>query len=31
MEGRWAVVAYVVIPGIGGSDERHWQSRWEKR
>ncbi|MFE3179340.1 RBBP9/YdeN family alpha/beta hydrolase [Streptomyces violascens] len=25
------MVAYVVIPGIDGSDERHWQSRWEKR
>ncbi|NUS10737.1 MAG: serine hydrolase family protein, partial [Streptomyces sp.] len=23
------MVAYVVIPGIDGSDERHWQSRWE--
>ncbi|MEU3598908.1 alpha/beta hydrolase [Streptomyces sp. NPDC006798] len=25
------MVAYVIIPGIYGSDERHWQSRWEKR
>ena len=25
------MVAYVVIPGIDGSDERHWQSLWEKR
>ncbi|MFD5869672.1 RBBP9/YdeN family alpha/beta hydrolase [Streptomyces sp. NPDC060322] len=23
------MVAYVIIPGIGGSDERHWQSVWE--
>ncbi|MFD6275439.1 RBBP9/YdeN family alpha/beta hydrolase [Streptomyces sp. NPDC060209] len=25
------MVAYVIIPGIGGSDERHWQSLWEDR
>lgn len=25
------MVAYVIIPGIDGSDERHWQSLWEKR
>lgn len=25
------MVAYVVIPGINGSDERHWQSRWESQ
>jgi len=25
------MVAYVIIPGIDGSDERHWQSFWEKR
>ncbi|MFD4599533.1 RBBP9/YdeN family alpha/beta hydrolase [Streptomyces sp. NPDC058464] len=24
------MVAYVIIPGIDGSDERHWQSRWER-
>ncbi|WP_089103582.1 RBBP9/YdeN family alpha/beta hydrolase [Streptomyces hyaluromycini] len=24
------MVAYVIIPGIDGSDERHWQSRWEQ-
>lgn len=24
------MVAYVIIPGIGGSDERHWQSVWEE-
>jgi predicted alpha/beta hydrolase family esterase len=24
------VVAYVVIPGIDGSDEQHWQSSWER-
>ncbi|MGC7101835.1 RBBP9/YdeN family alpha/beta hydrolase [Amycolatopsis lurida] len=23
------MVAYVIIPGIDGSDERHWQSLWE--
>ncbi len=28
---RWqAVVAYVFIPGIDGSDERHWQTLWER-
>ncbi|MEU1369122.1 alpha/beta fold hydrolase [Streptomyces sp. NPDC005803] len=25
------MVAYVIIPGIDGSDEWHWQSLWEKR
>ncbi|MEU3743744.1 MULTISPECIES: RBBP9/YdeN family alpha/beta hydrolase [Streptomyces] len=25
------MVAYVIIPGIDGSDDRHWQSVWEKR
>ncbi|MET9252146.1 alpha/beta hydrolase [Streptomyces sp. NPDC003717] len=25
------MVAYVIIPGIDGSDERHWQSRWEEQ
>ncbi|WP_308403909.1 RBBP9/YdeN family alpha/beta hydrolase [Streptomyces rhizoryzae] len=25
------VVAFVIIPGIDGSDERHWQSRWERQ
>ncbi|MFD7631689.1 RBBP9/YdeN family alpha/beta hydrolase [Streptomyces sp. NPDC059851] len=25
------MVAYVIIPGIDGSDDRHWQSLWEKR
>ncbi|MFI0718852.1 RBBP9/YdeN family alpha/beta hydrolase [Streptomyces sp. NPDC021224] len=24
------MVAYVVIPGIDGSDELHWQSRWQQ-
>jgi serine hydrolase len=23
------MAAYVIIPGIDGSDERHWQSLWE--
>jgi serine hydrolase len=28
---RWqAVVAYVIIPGIHGSDEQHWQSEWQR-
>jgi serine hydrolase len=25
------MVAYVIIPGIDGSDERHWQSLWESQ
>lgn len=25
------MVAYVIIPGIDGSDERHWQSLWEEQ
>jgi predicted alpha/beta hydrolase family esterase len=25
------MTAYVIIPGIDGSDERHWQSLWENR
>ncbi|MYX94778.1 serine hydrolase family protein [Streptomyces sp. SID486] len=25
------MVAYVIIPGIDGSDERHWQSLWERQ
>lgn len=25
------MVSYVVIPGIDGSDEQHWQTLWEKR
>ncbi|RKN40130.1 RBBP9/YdeN family alpha/beta hydrolase [Streptomyces hoynatensis] len=25
------MTAYVVIPGIDGSDERHWQTRWERQ
>ncbi|MFJ6849649.1 RBBP9/YdeN family alpha/beta hydrolase [Streptomyces sp. NPDC091271] len=25
------MVAYIIIPGIGGSDEHHWQSLWERR
>ncbi|MGX1884773.1 RBBP9/YdeN family alpha/beta hydrolase [Streptomyces sp. NPDC055287] len=25
------MVAYVIIPGIHGSDERHWQSLWESQ
>ncbi|MGW7682766.1 RBBP9/YdeN family alpha/beta hydrolase [Kribbella sp. NPDC054772] len=22
-------MTFVIIPGLDGSDERHWQSRWE--
>ncbi|CCB71256.1 RBBP9/YdeN family alpha/beta hydrolase [Streptantibioticus cattleyicolor] len=25
------MVAYVIIPGIDGSDDRHWQTVWERR
>ncbi|MGK5557044.1 RBBP9/YdeN family alpha/beta hydrolase [Actinomadura kijaniata] len=25
------MVAYVIIPGIDGSDEQHWQTLWERR
>ncbi|MEU9456506.1 alpha/beta fold hydrolase [Streptomyces sp. NPDC048277] len=25
------VVAYVIIPGIDGSDEQHWQTVWERQ
>ncbi|BAJ76586.1 predicted esterase of the alpha/beta hydrolase fold [Microbacterium testaceum StLB037] len=25
------MVAYVIVPGIGGSGEQHWQTRWERR
>lgn len=25
------MVAYVVIPGIGGSDGQHWQTAWERQ
>ena len=25
------MVSYVIIPGIDGSDEGHWQSLWERR
>lgn len=25
------MVAYVVIPGIDGSDQEHWQTLWEQR
>lgn len=24
------MAAYVIIPGINGSDEQHWQSEWER-
>ncbi|MFJ9817517.1 RBBP9/YdeN family alpha/beta hydrolase [Streptomyces sp. NPDC101151] len=30
-EGRLAMVAYVIIPGIDGSDEQHWQSWWANK
>ncbi|GAA4160762.1 alpha/beta hydrolase [Gryllotalpicola daejeonensis] len=25
------MVAYVIIPGIGGSDNEHWQSHWQRQ
>ncbi|MDT0317537.1 RBBP9/YdeN family alpha/beta hydrolase [Streptomyces millisiae] len=25
------MVAYVIVPGLDGSDENHWQTRWERR
>jgi predicted alpha/beta hydrolase family esterase len=25
------MVGYVIVPGIGGSDEAHWQTRWEQQ
>jgi predicted alpha/beta hydrolase family esterase len=25
------MTVYVIIPGIGGSDEKHWQSLWESQ
>ncbi|MDQ1077102.1 putative alpha/beta hydrolase family esterase [Microbacterium testaceum] len=25
------MVAYVIVPGIGGSGEQHWQTHWERR
>ncbi|MEV0838683.1 alpha/beta hydrolase [Actinocatenispora sera] len=31
MKRWWAVVAYVIIPGIDGSDEAHWQSLWQRQ
>jgi len=24
------MVAFVVVPGVGGSEESHWQTRWEQ-
>ncbi|GLW49483.1 hypothetical protein Stsp02_51440 [Streptomyces sp. NBRC 14336] len=30
MKWWWAVVAYVIVPGIDGSDEEHWQTLWER-
>ncbi|WP_313895801.1 MULTISPECIES: RBBP9/YdeN family alpha/beta hydrolase [Streptomyces] len=27
----WAVVAYVIVPGIDGSDGEHWQTLWERQ
>ncbi|AYG78107.1 hypothetical protein DWB77_00214 [Streptomyces hundungensis] len=31
MKRWWEVVAYVVVPGIDGSDEQHWQTLWERQ
>lgn len=25
------MVAYVIVPGIGGSDDAHWQTLWERQ
>ncbi|MBO3737339.1 RBBP9/YdeN family alpha/beta hydrolase [Actinoplanes flavus] len=25
------MISYIIIPGIDGSDEDHWQTRWERR
>ncbi|WP_222123889.1 MULTISPECIES: alpha/beta hydrolase [Microbacterium] len=25
------MIGYVMVPGIGGSDDAHWQTRWERR
>lgn len=30
MKRWWAVTAYVIIPGIDGSDDKHWQTLWER-
>ncbi|WP_206439878.1 alpha/beta hydrolase [Streptomyces scabichelini] len=31
MKRWWAVAAYVIVPGIDGSDGQHWQSLWERQ
>ncbi|ELP64516.1 RBBP9/YdeN family alpha/beta hydrolase [Streptomyces turgidiscabies] len=31
MKRWWEVVAYVIVPGIGGSDGQHWQTLWERQ
>lgn len=31
MKWWWAVVTYVIIPGIDGSDGQHWQTLWERQ
>ncbi len=28
---RKNVIGYVMVPGIGGSDDAHWQTLWERR
>jgi predicted alpha/beta hydrolase family esterase len=27
----WVVTAYVIVPGIDGSDGQHWQTVWERQ
>lgn len=29
MKKWWVVVTYLIIPGIGGSGDAHWQTLWE--
>lgn len=31
MKWWWAVTAYIIVPGIDGSDGRHWQTLWEQK
>lgn len=30
MKGWQAVVSYIIVPGIDGSGEEHWQTLWER-
>ncbi|MGW2424653.1 RBBP9/YdeN family alpha/beta hydrolase [Streptomyces sp. NPDC001709] len=31
MKWGWTVAAYVIVPGIDGSDGQHWQTLWERQ